>query len=1062
MAATRPPYQAVIFDLDGVVTDTASVHRAAWKALFDSVLARRENTGSPAAPFRDSDYYATVDGRSREDGVLAFLRSRGMDIPRGTPQDPPGAWTAYGLGAEKNALFLAALRKEGVHAYPGTLGLLDRLQKSRVPVGLVTASRNALPVLAEIGLANRFDAVVDGTVAAELGLPGKPDPAMFLEAACRLGVHPEHAAVIEDATSGVAAARRGGFGLVVGIDRAAQRQQLESAGADVVLRDAGELDIGLVATRPWRLDYSGFDPWHEGHREALTTLGNGRMATRGTAPEAKADTIHYPGTYAAGIYNRLPETIGGETSQSEHMVNLPNWLPLDVRFGSGGWWSEGGLILRREHRELDMKRAVLTRRVLLEDGDGHQLDLTQRRIVSAAQPELALLETTVVSRGWDGPVEFRTGIDSAVRNANIAEDAALGGVHLRTLGVNVQDGVESVETETRQSHIRIAVAVRNTFSGRSRVTSSALQDAVSTEAGASRWLQHHRTALQNGQPLAVLKTAALVTSRDRAISAPLAAARAVLNRTPDSFSQAMEEHQRAWRRLIDLFGVDLHPDGESQLILNLHVFHLLQVLTPHTADLDAGVPARGLHGEGYRGHIFWDDLFVLPLVTARLPAVTQSVLDYRWRRLDAARDAATAAGVSGALFPWRSGSDGAEDTPRWLYNRFSQKWTRDNSRLQRHGSLAVAYNVWQYFQATEDRQWLIRHGAEIIVEVVRMISSMAEAGQDGRFHLHGVVGPDEYHDGYPDRPGTGVDDNAYTNVLAAWICGHPARILGALEGEDGRQLRKRLGITSSELGRWKRLGRTLYVPFHDGMISQFEGYGRLEELDWEHYRRTYGNIERLDLILGAEGDSTNRYKVAKQADVLMLLYVLGEDQLIRTLHRLGYTVVPKQLKAMVDYYLLRTIHGSTLSRVTLASVLAATDPERAWDTFRDALDADLDDTQGGTTRTGIHLGAMAGTIDVVQRSFAGLRISSNELVFAPRLPRELRRVFFKLRYRGVLLAVTLQTGSLRVAAARGNAPPIHIRVGNRSILLSPGSTAEIPLAAGHRVDNRQSHRTGPG
>ena len=172
----------------------------------------------------------------------------------------------------------------------------------------------------------------------------------------------------------------------------------------------------------------------------------------------------------------------------------------------------------------------------------------------------------------------------------------------------------------------------------------------------------------------------------------------------------------------------------------------------------------------------------------------------------------------------------------------------------------------------------------------------------------------------------------------------------------------------------------MFVPFHDkGIISQFEGYSRLLELDWDRYRSLYGNIERLDLILEAEGDSPNRYRLAKQADVLMLLYLLGDDQLAALLARLGYTVTEANIARNVDYYLARTVHGSTLSRVAHASVLAAADPHRAWATFREALDADLDDTQGGTTHTGVHLGAMAGSIDVVQRSFAGLRMRQDAL-----------------------------------------------------------------------------------
>ena len=286
VAAALAPVDAVVFDLDGVVTDTAELHAAAWKELFDAVLQdRRMPADARRDPFTDTDYLRFVDGRTREDGVMAFLQSRGVTLPAGGHADGPGEWTAVGLGARKNGIFGELLGRRPVPVFPGTVALLERLRAGKVPVALATASRNARAVLAAAGLQDAFDLVVDGNTATRLGLAGKPDPALFLHAVRELGVEPGRAVVIEDAVAGVAAGRRGGFGLVVGIDRAGHRAELEAAGADVVLEDVSELDLGLVIADPWQLVYEGFDPAHEGHREALITLGNGYMATRGAAPE---------------------------------------------------------------------------------------------------------------------------------------------------------------------------------------------------------------------------------------------------------------------------------------------------------------------------------------------------------------------------------------------------------------------------------------------------------------------------------------------------------------------------------------------------------------------------------------------------------------------------------------------------------------------------------------------------------------------------------------------------------------------------------------------------------
>lgn len=1043
-APALSPFRAVIFDLDGVVTDTAEVHARAWKELFDAVIAdpRAGGTG-PRRPFTDTDYRRFVDGRPREEGVRVFLQSRGVTVPDGDSNDPPDAWSIAGFAARKNQIFNQRLARDGVRAFPGTVDLLGRLRAGGASAILVSSSRNARAVLDAAGLAGSFDLIIDGGAAADLGLPGKPAPAVFLEATRRIGVPARQVAVIEDAVSGVQAARSGGFGLVVGIDRTGRRVALETAGADIVLNDVSEFDIGLVLTHPWLLTYQGMDPAHEGHREALTTLGNGYMATRGAAPESTSDGVHYPGTYLAGVYNRLTSTIHGQETEDEHMVNVPNWLPVDLALEPGRWWSAGGLRLRAETRELDIRRAVLSRHVTLSAADGREVDVSQRRIVSAAHEHLAAVETSITARGWSGPVDLRLGIDAGITNSNVPSEALLAHRHLRVLSTGTTDtDIDWVETETTGSHIRIATAARVLLSGATAGSSPASAE----NTGVGREIVLH---LKDGTPATVCKIAAVVCSRDNAIASPLDGALAVLGRAPAEFARIQAEHEAVWRRWLAAFTLDLESDRQTQLILNLHIFHVLQTLTPFTAELDAGVPARGLHGEGYRGHVFWDELFVLPVLTSRLPAVARSLLDYRWHRLDAARHAAMKAGLRGAMFPWQSGSDGREETPHWVFNPRTQDWAADYSGLQRHSGLAIAYNAWQYFESTGDRTWLVQRGAELVIEIARLFTSLAVPdAATGRYHIRGIMGPDEYHTGYPGRPGQGVDDNAYTNVMTAWICSTALHLVrSVLQGAERQEVTERLAIQPEELAAWERLSQRMYVPFHgDGLISQFSGYGELRELDWERYRRAYGNVERLDLILEAEKDSPNHYMLAKQADVLMLLYLLGEEQLTVLLAGLGYRVTAEALARTVDFYLARTAHGSTLSRMVHASVLAARDPERAWNTFREALDADLDDTQGGTTRAGIHLGAMAGSIDAVQRTFAGLRMAGEELTFSPRLPKRLRSVRFTVSYRGQLLTVALDHERLTVSTAPGSAAPVRVRIGATKLPLGAGQSHSFPLS----------------
>lgn len=230
-------YSAVLFDLDGVITPTAEIHMRAWSEMFNEYLASR----GIAEPYTDEDYFAYVDGKPRYDGVRSFLESRGLALPDGDPADSPEKETVCGLGNRKNAAFNAVLARDGIAAYPGSLALLDQLAATDVAMAIVSSSKNARAVLAAAGLADRFEVVVDGVVAAAEGLPGKPAPATFLRAAELVDADPARAVVVEDAISGVQAGHGGRFGLVIGVDRGVGEQALRDAGANVVVTDLEEL-----------------------------------------------------------------------------------------------------------------------------------------------------------------------------------------------------------------------------------------------------------------------------------------------------------------------------------------------------------------------------------------------------------------------------------------------------------------------------------------------------------------------------------------------------------------------------------------------------------------------------------------------------------------------------------------------------------------------------------------------------------------------------------------------------------------------------------------------------
>ena len=278
-------YNAVLFDLDGVLTRTASVHASAWKKLFDGFLEQRTTqSGEPFVPFDiDADYRRYVDGKSRYDGVAAFLESRGIELPLGTPEDGPDVQSVRALGTLKDRYFLEHLEQHGVDPYETSVALVRKLRSLEIKTAVVSSSNNCAEVLEAAGITQLFDARVDGTDIARLELTGKPAPDSFLEAARRVGTEPFRAVVVEDAIAGVEAGRAGRFGCVIGVDRRGHAMALRDAGADVVVTDLAQVQVAVEPPSTWSLAYESFDPAQEGIREALCTLGNGYFATRGTA-----------------------------------------------------------------------------------------------------------------------------------------------------------------------------------------------------------------------------------------------------------------------------------------------------------------------------------------------------------------------------------------------------------------------------------------------------------------------------------------------------------------------------------------------------------------------------------------------------------------------------------------------------------------------------------------------------------------------------------------------------------------------------------------------------------
>jgi trehalose/maltose hydrolase-like predicted phosphorylase len=792
------------------------------------------------------------------------------------------------------------------------------------------------------------------------------------------------------------------------------------------------------------LSYDGFEPEAEGLREALTCTGNGYLCTRGAAEWENADSVHYPGTYAHGGYNRETTILGGLPVLNEDLVNLPNWLVLQLRIEGEEAIRLADVELLGYRHDFDIRNVTVLRHFRFRDRAGRETTLNSRRFVSMAHPHHAGIEWTLVPENWSGHVEVISALDARVSNDGVARYQELEGRHLnpvspRTFGPEVI----ALKAETRQSNLYISEATRTrVFRGRellpARRALHQMEDYIQ---------QVLAFDLREGEATRVEKMVAFFTSRDPAVSDTLVRAARSAARHSD-FPAAFELHRAAWDELWRNCDVRVPENEQVQTLLRLHIAHLLQVCSPHTADLDAGMPARGLSGEAYRGHVFWDEMYAFPFFNIRLPEVSRGLLMYRYRRIGEARAAAAEAGLRGAMFPWQSGSEGSEETQSVHLNPLSGLWEPDLSRNQRHVNAAIFFNIWNYFQATRDYGFVEQYGAEMMLEIARFWASIARFNAERqRYEIHGVMGPDEFHEKYPGAPQGGLRNNAYTNIMVAWLCDIAGRLPSVLPASSAQGLRARLGIGDDELALWQDMSRRMFVPFlEDGIISQFEGYGDLEELDWDAYREKYGNIQRLDRILRAEGDDPNRYKIAKQADTVMLFFLFPDEELRGIFERLGYDYHDDTARRNIAYYDQRTSHGSTLSFVTHAGVLAALDPESSWERFLVALRSDVDDIQGGTTKEGIHLGVMAGTLDVVQRYYAGTQIRDGALYFDPRLPAPLGGLSFPMQFRQTPIQVTLTDDQLTLAV-RPDGASQSIRAGTPGDVreLRPGDQAVFEL-----------------
>jgi beta-phosphoglucomutase family hydrolase len=967
-------FDAAIFDLDGVVTRTAQMHAAAWAELFDDFLRRRAGeSGEPFRPFDPmADYLTYVDGKPRYEGVRSFLASRRIVLPEGDPADGPETPTVHGLGTRKDARFIARLRQEGVAVFASTIALIRALRERGVKIAVVSSSRNGRELLRVASVEDLFDVRLDGLDAEALGLEGKPHPDAFLHAAELLGVPPGRTLLFEDAVSGVEAGRRGGFGLVVGVDRGGNREALAAHGADLVVADLGEVDVGELDTQlrekreaivAWRIEQEGFDPAREHALESLFTVGNGYLGVRGALdtplPSSQGDL------FIAGVYDRkLParpyselELLGGgrEDDPYSELVSAPfpfrlrltlDGQPLDL---SGPRWPE-------HRRVLELRHGVLCAHDVYETAAARRTVVQTRRCASLDDLHLLLQEVTVHLENHSGTME----LDASL----VDPDLGANHPHLVAIEAGETDpGLEVQRFTTRASGIEIGLAARTTLAGSGR-------DAV-------RW----RVPGTIGETLTFRRYVVLYTSRDLADPRTTASERARALRW-EAFEGALAAHAARWTAMWERADVRIAGSPATEQALRFNAYHLTSA-----ADRDprVSVGARALTGRAYEGHVFWDvEIFMLPFHVHTRPDVARTLLQYRHDTLDGARRRARGMRARGACYAWESTVTGDDVTPRMIRLKTTGTDIPIYSGTQQlHVTADVAYALWRYWEATRDREFLRDVGVEILVETARFWASRCARDARG-LHLRDVMGPDEYHHS--------VTDNAYTNWMARFNLERAVDAGEWLQREfpsAAGVLAERLGLVDAERAEWSAVARDLYCPGPNaqGVIQQFEGFFDLEDYSLPREERFKAPISRL-----FETDRINRLKVIKQPDVLMLLHLLPE-------------AFPREVVASnYRYYEPITDHGSSLSPGIHAAIAARVglreDAEQYW---RQSLWLDLSNTMGNSA-LGVHPACMGATWQALVLGFLGVRFTDAGPVADPeapaRLPAKWRAVSLGLAWRG--------------------------------------------------------------
>jgi trehalose/maltose hydrolase-like predicted phosphorylase len=749
----------------------------------------------------------------------------------------------------------------------------------------------------------------------------------------------------------------------------------------------------------WVIRQDGLDPLRDSSRESRFAVSNGFLGVRGgRAVNAGAQPLVPPCTFVAGLFDSL-----GAEQPIPALVPIADWLQVRITL------PEGPLIrdpdeVSSHTRTLDMRRGALLVGGDLTGVPGLAFSLRTLRLVSLADCGLGLQ----LIRLEAGTGEVEVTLEASFGRLDFGLEADL----------LVQD---LAVWRTHSSGKRLAMAAASSLE---------LDGQVLPPERTAPFVSGWRWRTRPGQVACFHRIVAVARGDTPDADVGGTAQRRLGSATRLGWRGVLAAHEAAWVRRWRCSDVVVEGDPAAQQALRFAAYHLNGAANPD--DPRVSVAARGLTGSDYRGHVFWDtEIFLLPFYTLTWPEAARALLMYRHRTLDAARAKAAAAGWRGAMYAWESADTGAETTPEQAVGPDRKVVQILCGTQEQHITADVAYAVWQYWQATGDEAFLTGAGAEILLETGRFWVSRAGLEADGRRHIRGVIGPDEYHET--------IDDNAFTNVMARWNIRRAAETAGLMRArwpDIWQRLSHRIGLEDAEVAQWPAAADRIETGLdpETGLFEQFAGYFGLEHVDLLAYA---GRSVPMAVVLGRE--RTARSQVIKQADVVALLMLLPEEFP-------GSTATDN-----FNYYEPSWSHGSSLSRAmhgVAAARLGYADAALRF--FEGAASMDLADTHAAIDG-GIHMAALGGVWLTAVFGFAGVALRDDGLALNPQLPERWRSLAFSVQWRGRSVRIAITQAGLAVTAVLEGGEPMTLCIHGKSHELSRDKPLEVVALGSFRA-----------